>query len=159
MASDVRRIMVPVDYSEHSLHALSYAAALAERFSAELLILHVWDQPSYVPETITVGPPGAARPLGDLIRENAEKEMQEFLARASLPRTVQSRHKLVSGEPASAVLKCSEHESPDLIVMGTHGRTGMKHLLLGSVAEKVVRLSAVPVITVPPPDRGKLRGS
>jgi len=114
----------------------------------------VWDKPNYVPETMLVSQAGEpAKSLADLIRGNAEREMDDFLGAAKLPEGVTVTHHLESGEPASAILAAIEHHKSDLVVMGTHGRRGVRHLLLGSVAEKLVRLSPVPVITVPPATR------
>lgn len=147
----IQSIVVPVDYSDHSQHALEYAGELASRFGAKVEVVHVWDRPSYVPNTLIV-PHGETVPrsLTDLIRENAEREMDEFLEKASLPNDVALTHHLESGEPASTVIKHFEKQPCDLVVVGTHGRSGVRHLLLGSVAEKLVRLSPVPVLTVPP---------
>ena len=94
--------------------------------------------------------PGEAhKPIGELIRENAQRDMDEFMATVTLPSSVSARTRLLSGDPAASLiaeLKKGEH---DLVVLGTHGRTGLAHLLLGSIAEKLVRLSPVPVLTVP----------
>lgn len=147
----VTRIMVPVDYSEHARVTLEYAASLAKGFGAALDVIHVWDRPNYVPDTLVVSQGGQpARTLADLIRDNAESEMRDFLAAAKLPEGVKVTHYLESGEPTSTILEAIEEHKSDLVVMGTHGRTGVRHLLMGSVAEKLVRLSPVPVITVPP---------
>jgi nucleotide-binding universal stress UspA family protein len=149
----IHRIMVPVDYSDHSLRALEYAARFAAHFGAELDVVHVWDRPSYVPEGLTVGPKGSAKSLGDLIRENAEREMREFVSKVVVPEGVRLGTRLISGDPAHAIVHSCASTKPDLVVVGTHGRTGVQHLLMGSVAEKVVRLCPVPVLSVPPVDR------
>ena len=146
----VRRILVPVDYSSCSEGALRYAGFVAQRLGAAIDVVHAWDRPSYVPDTLVVGRPGEPeRTLGELIQMNADREMTEFLARVTLPEGVKAEHCLVSGEPASAILDRVRADGYELIVIGTHGRTGVRHLLLGSVAEKVIRLSPVPVLTVP----------
>lgn len=144
-----KRILIPVDYSQHSRAALDYAARLAARSGAELTIVHVWDRPSYVTDAVLVGHGTSQRPLGELIRENAEHDMKEFLQSAPLPVDIQRRELLLSGDPASALLKHLETEPYDLVVLGTHGRAGFAHLLLGSVAEKLVRHSPIPVLTIP----------
>lgn len=146
----IQRVLVPVDYSEFSRRALEYAAQLAARFAASVQVLHVWDRPSYVPENLTVGPPGSAKSLAELVRDTAQAEMTSFLAGVDLPVEVPVEHHLAGGEPAHAILGWLESHPADLLVVGTHGRTGVKHLLMGSVAEKLVRLSPVPVLTVPP---------
>src|SRR6185369_1400184 len=151
----IRRIMVPIDYSENSKAALAYGAELALSFGAALDIVHVWDRPTYVSDAVMVQRPGEAhKPIGELIRENAQKDMNEFMATISLPSGVPTQSRLLSGEPAAtlvAELKKGEH---DLVVLSTHGRTGIAHLLLGSIAEKLVRMSPVPVLTVPVRGRG-----
>lgn len=145
----LRQILVPVDYSDTSLAALRVAADLARRFGATLDIVHVWDRPTYISDAVLVGHGQSQRPLGELIKENAERDMREFLAKVALPAGMARRERLISGDPASALLKDIEQGSADLVVVGTHGRTGLSHLLLGSVAEKIVRLSPLPVLTVP----------
>jgi universal stress protein A len=146
-----RRILVPVDYSEHSKASVRFAAEVAVALGSTLDIVHVWDKPTYVSDAVMVRRPGQEHcSLAELIRENAEREMTEFLASLALPPTLPLSHRLLSGEPASTLvseLKKAEH---DLVVVGTHGRTGLAHMLLGSVAEKLIRLSPVPVLTCPP---------
>lgn len=146
----ISRILVPVEYSEHCLRALEVAGAWAATLGAELEVIHVWDHPTLVPEDVTVEhPSGEKRSLFELIAENAEKEMSEFIAGVSLPAGVKVTRHLESGEPASAILTAAERRGADLIVISTHGRRGFRHFLMGSVAEKLVRLSPVPVLTVP----------
>ncbi len=150
----IRRILVPIDYSQNSQAALAYGAELAVTFGASLDIVHVWDRPTYVTDAVMVQRPGEAhKPIGELIRENAQKDMNEYLSSITLPSGVPSTSRLLSGDPASSLiaeLKKGEH---DLVVLSTHGRTGFAHLLLGSIAEKLVRLSPVPVLIVPAPGR------
>jgi universal stress protein A len=147
----IRRILVPVDYSEGSGTALAYAATLAEELGASLDIVHVWDRPAYVPDSVLVGPAGEKRPLTELIRENADAEMKSFVARAKLPAEIEVETRLLSGNPAARILEELALGKHELLVVGTHGRTGLRHMLLGSVAEKLVRLAPVPVLTVPSP--------
>jgi nucleotide-binding universal stress UspA family protein len=151
----IRRILSPVDYSQGSRRALDYASTIARAFRAELDVVHVWDRPSYVAEDVIVHAPDVTqRSLGDLIRENAERQMNDFLASHSGAKNEGSRqfppHRLLSGEPASTLIGELDKGEYDLVVLGTHGRTGLKRFLLGSIAEKLVRYSPVPVITVPP---------
>jgi nucleotide-binding universal stress UspA family protein len=151
-APAVKRILAPVDYSPGSRQALEWAEGLARAFGAEVDVVHVWDRPHYVPgDTIVHGPEGSRRSLGELIRENAESEMKEFLASSpAAPGGETRRFRLLSGEPASTLIAELEKGKHDLVVAGTHGRTGFKHFLLGSIAEKLIRYSPVPVVTVPP---------
>jgi nucleotide-binding universal stress UspA family protein len=145
----IQRILVPVDYSQGSARALSQATELAQSLEAQLDVVHVWDRPNFVPTETMVELRQERRSLGELIRENAELEMREFLQTHSAdPAAGVPPHRLLSGEPAAALVGELERGEHDLVVVGTHGRTGLKHLLLGSVAEKLVRYSPVPVLTV-----------
>jgi universal stress protein A len=150
----IPKILMPVDYSETSKQAVAYACFVAQGLGAELDVVHVWDKPSYVADNVLVARPGqAAKSLGQMIRENAEAEMQEFLEECCVPSGVRVNHHLESGEPASTILRVADEIGAGLVIVGTHGRTGVRHLLLGSVAEKLVRGAKVPVLTVPPPAR------
>jgi nucleotide-binding universal stress UspA family protein len=125
---------------------------LAAPFAAEVVVAHAWDQPSWFSETMMVrcdsGPP---RPLGTLIWETEHRHMLQFLA--SLPgiSAADLQQRVLSGDPVSAVLTELDRGGYDLCVVSTHGRGGLKRLLLGSVTEKLVRMAKVPVLTVPPP--------
>jgi universal stress protein A len=146
----VQRILVPVDYSPCSRAALGFAVELAQRFDATLDVVHVWDRPSYVTDVVmTQSEPISGKSLIKLIQENAERDLSEFLTSASLPKELVPSGRLLAGDPASAILHELKAGKHDLAVVGTHGRTGLSHALLGSVAEKLVRLAIVPVVTVP----------
>jgi universal stress protein A len=150
----IRRILIPVDYSENSKVALDYGAELAVTCGAELDIVHVWDRPTYITDAVMVQRPGEAhKPIGELIRENAQKDMDEFMRGITLPIGVPAHTRLLSGEPASTLVSELKKAKHDLVVISTHGRTGFAHLLLGSITERLVRLSPVPVLTVPLPGR------
>lgn len=146
----MRRILVPVDYSEPSRKVLELAAEIARHLGGELTVVHVWECMPHAPPDLKVkGKDGKMKKLGDVIRENAEREMQQFLKDAKLPKGLPVKSSVESGDAAKAILADLETGEFDLLVMGTHGRGGVKHLVLGSVAEKVVRSSKIPVITVP----------
>jgi universal stress protein A len=144
-----RSILVPVDYSEPSQRALELALTLDE--SALVTVVHAWDRPAYVGEEMVSHPDGSRRSLSELIRENAEREMTEFLARVKTPPGRTYKHHLITGDPVASIIAEASKPGYDVIVVGTHGRTGMTKLLLGSVTEKLIRLSPIPVLTVPPP--------
>ncbi len=151
----IRRIMVPIDYSDNSKAALAYSVDFARSFGASIDIVHVWDRPTYLTDAVMVQRPGEAhKPIGELIRENAQHDMAEFLSQITIPADIKTDSRLLSGEPASALLGELKKGEHDLVVLSTHGRTGLAHLLLGSIAEKLVRLSPVPVLTVPISGRG-----
>ena len=149
-----RSILVPVDYSEHSKASVRYAVALAASVSATVHVVHVWDRPSYATDAVMVRREGEAHTsLTALIQQHAESDMRDFLASLALSPAVKLSHRLLSGDPAGKLIEELKGGGYDLVVLGTHGRTGLMHLLLGSVAEKLVRLSPIPVLTVPPSGR------
>lgn len=137
----VNRILLPTDFSPCSLHALRYAEELARRLGAELIVLHV-DFALTIYDLPDSGEPTARHALDravELMRQH------DFKVRGIC------HH----GFPADEIVKTAAAEHADLIVMGTHGRTGLKHALMGSVAESVVRKAACPVMTVRGPDATK----
>jgi len=155
----LERILVPVDYSPCSRVALQFASELAARFQASLDIVHIWDRPSYVSDVVmTATEPVSGKSLTRMIQENAQRDLEEFLRGAPAPDGSKLTGRLLSGDPASTLIHEIRQGKHDLVVVGTHGRTGLSHLLLGSVAEKLVRLSPVPVMTVPDEAVQKLRG-
>jgi universal stress protein A len=144
----LKKILLPTDFSEYSGAARNYACSLAEKFGAELHVLHVLqDLVSMAPE------PGMAfPPPGDYMKEleAAAKQALEKIPGDALPQGVAVKRILRQGSPFLEVIRYAKEENIDLIVMGTHGRTGLAHVLLGSVAEKVVRKSPCPVLSVRP---------
>lgn len=147
---DLKRILVPTDFSKYSQSALTYAAAFAEKFNAELYLLHVvQDLALYVPDMIGVAPP--ATPSVDQLSNAALEALQRVIQSSHLDRfTVHTAVR--EGTPFAEVIRFAKETDIDLIVMGTHGHTGLAHMLLGSVTEKVVRKSPCPVLTVRHPE-------
>lgn len=146
----LQRILLPTDFSEYSAAARKYACAFADQFQAELHLLHViQDLAPLVPE------PGAAlAPPIDYLRE-LEQNAQAMLGRAldaewavgkKITRVVRQ------GPPFLEIIRYAREANIDLIVLGTHGRTGLAHVLMGSVAEKVVRKAPCPVLSVRHPE-------
>ena len=134
----IRRILHPTDFSAPSAAALRIACSLAENYGAELSLLYVWD-----PQVATGDEGHPHVPANSL--EEALAWLDAIDVRASTVRVF--RH-LIVGEPVDEIVRQAKEESSDLIVMGTHGRTGLKRLLLGSVAEGVLRRGPCPVLTV-----------
>lgn len=142
---DIRRILVPSDFSEHSEKAFTWALAMAERWRARLLLLHVVPQPVYPP--MLMGTYFNVAEFEASLKEDAETRAKEFLGKTGT-RTVQVDAKVLIGEPFGDICRIAEEEKVDLIVIGSHGRTGLSHVLLGSVAERVVRHASCPVLVV-----------
>jgi nucleotide-binding universal stress UspA family protein len=146
----IQRILVPVDYSSCSRSALRFALDLAEKYQAELDVVHVWDRPSYVSNVVmTTKEPISGKSLIRLIQENAQRDLDEFLQGTATAAGAAVTGRLLDGDPASALIHEVRQGKHDMVVVGTHGRTGLTHVLLGSVAEKLARLAPVPVVTVP----------
>lgn len=142
-----RRILVCTDFSENSLPARDKALALARSFGSELMLLHVVNPrllgyPAF-DDHIPIDWTDIQRSIDEIVRENLDQSLSE--CRKVVPET--TAH-LCSGEPAVEIVPFAKKHNVDLIVMGTHGWTGFKHLILGSTAENVVRTAHCPVLTV-----------
>jgi nucleotide-binding universal stress UspA family protein len=145
----ITKILAPVDFSESSRAALDRALVFAESFNAPIEVLHVWEVPQTVRPDLLVWMEGSdGKPVGEIVADEATRQMDEFLARLSPEQRARVKARLVDGDPVDTILELAKSERFDLIVMGTHGRRGLSHLLIGSVAEKVVRQSSCPVLTV-----------
>jgi nucleotide-binding universal stress UspA family protein len=147
-----KRLLVPVDFSECSARALDVAARFAERERAALTLLHVSPLPPNLPPEAVVTPPGATRSLRiDEYATHGALERLESIARPLRDRGFDVRTIAVastSGEIADDVVQTAVKVGAEVIFVGTHGRTGLSHFLLGSVAEKVIRRATVPVLVV-----------
>lgn len=149
-----RRILVPVDFSPAARSALAHALELAVSFDASVEVLHVlWNPPPYVGfEAISAQLPyGVNESFVSWVQRSAAAQMEQFLADVDEPWRSRLRRRFLQGDAAEVIVATAEQDHIDLIVMGTHGRRGLAHLLLGSVAEKVVRLAPCPVMTVRQP--------
>jgi universal stress protein A len=144
----LQRILLPTDFSEYSSVATNYACTLASKFGAELHLLHVFEQ-----YTGSAYVPGVPLPEATSEIEELKQHVAESLAKL-LDADWEARHHVVratrEGHPFVEIIRYAKDESIDMIVMGTHGRSGISQLLMGSVAEKVVRKSLCPVLTVRP---------
>jgi universal stress protein A len=141
----IARILCPTDFSQGSHVALEVAAAIAQRFDASVDVLHVWTPPTIVAFDAAIVP--SPEDLTALT-ESLQLSLDAAIAKLPLPRERVDKH-LVQGSDWREIIEVAERLRSDLIVVGTHGRTGVSHLLLGSVAEKVVRTAKRPVLTVP----------
>src|SRR5262245_11724747 len=147
---DLRRILVPIDFSKHSQNALTYAAAFAEKFGAEIYLLHVvQDLALFIPDAVTAGPP-LLPPMDQLTA--AVREALDRVIRENQLGPLQVHPEVREGTPFYEIIQFAKEKSIDLIIMGTHGRGGLAHVLLGSVTEKVVRKAPCPVLTVRDPE-------
>lgn len=147
MKPTITRILMPTDFSDTSDAALDFAKVIAETFKASLHLLHVFEDPfvtgAFAAETYAPMPPATRAAL----LEDATARLKARLPVADRAR-FHGTTDIVSGIGAPAIVEYARDHDFDLIVMGTHGRTGMAHLLMGSVAERVVRTAHCPVLTV-----------
>jgi universal stress protein A len=147
MTMEIRRILAPTDFSELSKQGLKSALELAEAFGAKLLLLYVVEPPPYPVEGIVPSHLGATM-LDDLERQ-ATNDLAQMLSETQASQMDVAR-RVVVGIPYRKIVDVAEEEKIDLIVMTTHGRTGLSHLMMGSVAEKIVRTAPCPVLTIRP---------
>jgi nucleotide-binding universal stress UspA family protein len=148
-----KTILVPHDFSSSANHACAVARDEAKTHGARVILVHVIDLPyQMVPESAMVSGE-AVEPISmkEYAARGAEKHLDDIAARLAKD-GVDPQKFLRFGRPHDEIVKLAEELKADLIVMGTHGRTGLAHLLVGSVAERVVRTSKCPVLTVPQPD-------
>lgn len=147
-----RRLLVPHDFSACAARALRVAGDLAELHRAAITLLHVSPLPPNLPPDALVTPPGASSAVrvDELTTRGARRQLEATAA--DLRRRGLEVRVLAcaaeSGDVAKHILEAAAEIGADAIVLGTHGRTGLSHLLLGSIAEKVIRRAPVPVITV-----------
>jgi nucleotide-binding universal stress UspA family protein len=139
----VHTILHPTDFSEHSQYAFWLACALARDYGARLVVLHVVATPTVVYGDGVVVPPDP---------EGLRDAAREQLDRLQVPHgNVRAERRMAEGDAVEAILGMAQEVQADLLVMGTHGRTGLGRLLMGSVAEQVVRQAPCPVLTVKTP--------
>jgi universal stress protein A len=141
----VKRVLVPVDFSKHSRKALGYALGLAAQFGAEVTLVHIVEQTAYPGDWIY---PLTASDFS----ENRPKLLEELKA-LTKNSGVTASHIVRLGRAWKDIVEIARERKSDLIIIGTHGYTGLRHTLMGSVAEKVVRHSPCPVLAVRPDDR------
>jgi nucleotide-binding universal stress UspA family protein len=152
MALEWKKILCPVDFSDASRAALRVASELARRFDGEVTVFHAYPLPGY---TL---PEGTVLPASGMLQELAE-QTDALLARWKAEAVADGAPRVATGksigEPAAEIVAEAEDGKYDAVVVGTHGRTGLAHVLLGSVAERVVRRAPMPVVTVRPPPAAK----
>src|SRR5712664_3749733 len=150
----IRSILLPTDFSECGNYALSYAASLARTFGASIICVHVIEL--IVP---TVGYSGMTEPLpiadiSEQLEDSAERELPK-LAECEDFAGLDIEELIVHGEAAAEIVRVAKEREVDLIVVSSHGRTGLGRILFGSTAEAVVRHASCPVLVVKPSQAGE----
>lgn len=142
-----QRFLVPIDFSDYASHALDYAISLASKLGARLTLLHVI-------QSLPMGGADMGVTLPYTYIQDMEAEitssLQTYLQRVTVA-GLEGEIAVVHGVPFNEIIVAAKTQQVDLIIMGTHGRTGLQHVLLGSVAEKVVRLAPCPVLVARQP--------
>ena len=143
----IRSILVPIDFSAHSRAALRYAIPLAEQFGASLRLIYVVE-PTIYPADLG---------FGQVVYPNIEEELEEkgaaelkSIIDKDIPEGVKASSQVRTGKPHQEILLEAEDQRSDLIVIATHGHTGVEHMLFGSTAERIVRNAKCPVMTIRP---------
>jgi nucleotide-binding universal stress UspA family protein len=134
----IDHIVVPVDFSRHSRRALADAIELAQRLEARIHLVHASDLPEKIP---------LANEWCQAMKEEISRSLDDYLAVAREAGVPAEAH-LAEGMPWQAIVKLADEVGADLIVMGSHGRTGLSHAFLGSVAERTLRTASCPVLVV-----------
>ncbi len=144
--NEIKKILIPIDFSEHSLHALEYAKFFAGKFNAELILLNVVEPVVFITD-LTMGQINIPSIESELLQKSEEK-INELVN--SLKNEYNVRGVVKLGKPYVEIIEFSKNENIDLIVIGSHGHTGVEHLLFGSTAEKVIRKATCPVLIIRP---------
>lgn len=148
VAARIQRILCPVDFSETSRRAFAYALGLAQATDAELIVVHALEE---APLFAAYAGPQANAILAEA-EKAARRELAELVADTPLPAT-RLHTEILRGKIPQTILEFAEQQRVDLIVMGTHGRSGLEYAFFGSVAERVIRRARSPVLIVPPGNR------
>ncbi len=140
-------ILCPIDFSDTSAHALETAIELATQLNAKIHLVHVYQYPAFsMPEADLATPIDLS--LQDDYVERLKQQLEDLRNKYS-DSSISVGSTLAEGVPYVEIVETAKEINADLIIIGTHGRTGLSHMLLGSVAERVVRSSLVPVLSVP----------
>lgn len=145
MLLKIEKILVPVDFSEYSKMALDYSIEFSKKFNSELILIYVIE-PIVYPSDFGLG----QIPINQVdfeIQTKAEEELKKLIEE-KVPSDVKASFIVKTGKPFLEIINAAQELNCDLIIIATHGHTGIEHILFGSTAEKVVRKSPVPVLTV-----------
>jgi len=151
MEPDIKKILVPIDFSDYSKSSLKYAVNYAKHFNASLILVYVVEPVIYPPDfsmgQIAIPTPGLEMDI------RASEELSK-LAEKEIPPGVSVKKIIKTGKPFVEIIETAAEEDVDLIIIATHGHSGVEHILFGSTAEKVVRKAPCPVLTLREPAKG-----
>ena len=142
----IKKIICPTDFSEPSYEALKTAIEMAIHFSAELIAVHVVTPIPFIP--IHDDPSSFNLPLYEKEMEASAQKSLDEVFREKIPKSVHRRTMVIQGDPATQIVRLADDENADIIVIATHGLTGLRKFMFGSVTEKVIRLATCPVLSI-----------
>ncbi len=151
MESDIKKILVPIDFSDYSKSALKYAVNFCKNFNAEMILIYVVEPVIYPPD-FSMGQ--IAIPSVNAEWDERARQELDKLAKEEIPDSVPVKTIIKTGKPFLEIIENAGELDVDLIIIATHGRTGVEHILFGSTAEKVVRKAPCPVLTLREPIKG-----
>jgi nucleotide-binding universal stress UspA family protein len=151
MEPDIKRVLVPIDFSDYSKNSLKYAVKFVKSFNAELFLIYVVEPVIYPPD-FSMGQ--IAIPAIDTEVDKRANEELTTLAKTEIPAEVKCKCIIKTGKPFLEIIETAKEENIDLIIIASHGHTGVEHILFGSTAEKVVRKAPCPVLTLRDPVKG-----
>jgi nucleotide-binding universal stress UspA family protein len=147
----IKKILVPIDFSNYSKKALQYTVNFAKKFDAEIVLVYVIE-PMIYPADLSMGQ--MVIPQSEMnLSEKSDKELVQ-LAKSEIGDKLKYKVLVKTGKPFMEIISTAKEVDSDLIIMATHGHTGVEHLLFGSTAEKVVRKAPCPVLTIREPIKG-----
>ena len=151
MEPDIKKVLVPIDFSDYSKSSLRYAVNFAKKFDAEIYLIYVLEPVIYPPD-FSMGQ--IAIPSVNAEWDERAREELKNLAKTEIPEGVKVKTILKNGKPFLEIIDTASEENIDLIIIATHGHSGVEHILFGSTAEKVVRKAPCPVLTLREPIKG-----
>ncbi|MEO8400112.1 MAG: universal stress protein [Ignavibacteriaceae bacterium] len=151
MTPDIKKVLVPIDFSDYSKGALKYAIDFVKAFNAELILIYVVEPVIYPPD-FSMGQ--IAMPAVDVEMDKRADEELDSLTKKEIPDDTKVKKIVKTGKPFVEIIETASEENVDLIIIATHGHTGVEHILFGSTAEKVVRKAPCPVLTLRSPIKG-----
>jgi len=154
LSINIQRILVPIDFSEHSKNALKYAISFAQKFKASIDLIYVVE-PTIYPADFSFGQIGFPN-VEEELRTRGNDELENLITR-EIAGKVPSQKIVRTGKPFYEINQYALEENIDLVIIATHGHTGMEHILFGSTAEKVVRKAPCPVLVVRSGEHGLVK--
>ena len=151
METTINKVLVPIDFSDYSKSALRYAVNFAKSFNAEIILIYVVEPVIYPPD-FSMGQ--IAMPSINTEWDDRAKDELQKLAKSEIIGAVKVKTIIKTGKPFVEIIETAKEENVDLIIIATHGHSGVEHILFGSTAEKVVRKAPCPVLTLREPIKG-----